>query len=90
MGIAAMPPTWKVFAMQDQKAEEKTARRTEQEICESLPWTIIVVDRAGYQKSTLDKKPADWTYDDAVLDFVAVLDDMSASKVAVYAQSSGG
>jgi len=84
-----MPATWKVFAKQRQcKNDEK--KKTPEEICNSLPWTIVVPDRGGYGKSTLNKSYKEWTYADATVDYIAVLDDVHATKFAVCGPSSGG
>mmetsp|Transcript_25693 Transcript_25693/g.58426 ORF Transcript_25693/g.58426 Transcript_25693/m.58426 type:complete len:307 (-) Transcript_25693:80-1000(-) len=89
MAMAGMGATWAVFAKQAVIEKGKPKKKPE-EMLDELPWTIVVADRGGYQKSTLNKKAADWTLDDSVIDYVAVLDDLKVEKVALQAGSTGG
>lgn len=83
-----MPATWVVFAAQNDDVQWKEPKAME--LCESFPWAVVVAERAGYGQSTMNKRPEDWTYDDAAVDYMAVLDALKVERFAVLGASSGG
>jgi pimeloyl-ACP methyl ester carboxylesterase len=83
-----MPATWQVFAAQNDDTKWKDDKC--KELVEAMAWTIVIVERAGYQKSSLNKKVEDWTLDDAAVDYIAVMDALKLDKFAILGASSGG
>lgn len=85
-----MPPSWQIFA-NGRVVPKGQPKVKPQDYCDCLPWTIVVPERGGYGKSTLNKATKDWTYDDAVTDTIAVMNAVcgSSGKFASISGSSG-
>ena len=57
---------------------------------DAVPLTFVCLARAGYDGSTMDRKPWNMHYEDGVADVAAIADHIGARTFAVYGWSSGG